>query len=231
MSKKNSKKNSNSSLSFKKCLLSLLLILILVILVLNHLKIILFIKQNNCILLNQTSRDVDTNEVYVSFPQVYESIEHLTHKKDNLFKPKILITQNRHAKFILGIPTLKRENVTYLEIMLNSLLLAMNQQEKNQVLIVILLAEIKDKHFNKEMLKFLLQKYKYDIANGYIDVIAAPSDYYPNENRIVSDHIFNDKPERIKWRVKQNYDICFLMTYSRERGIFYLQVNLKSIIL
>ena len=47
----------------------------------------------------------------------------------------------------------------------------------------------------------------------------------PNENQIYKDDIFNDKPERIKWRVKQNFDICFLMAYSRNKGTYYLQVR------
>lgn len=225
MAKKNSKRLSLQIL-IRKYLTTILLLLILLILVLNHLNIILYVRKNDC---NSNQTDFVPSEIFLNFPHSFEPIEHLASKKDNQFKPQILITSNRKAKFVLGIPTLKRENVTYLDTMLSSLLLAMNEHEKSQVLIVILLAEATDRKFNKETLKILLRKYKNEIESGFIDVISAPRDYYPNESREVKDEIFNDKPERIKWRTKQNFDICFLMAYSRGRGTYYLQVGFLSL--
>lgn len=53
-----------------------------------------------------------------------------------------------------------------------------------------------------------------------------PSDYYPIFlNKTLTDPVFNDSTERIKWRQNQNYDICFLMAYCRERGYYYLNLE------
>ncbi len=69
------------------------------------------------------------------------------------------------------------------------------------------------------------KRYKEEISSGYIDIISAPRYYYPDENRkLARDELFNDKPERIKWRIKQNYDICFLMAYAKDKGDYYLHV-------
>jgi len=48
-------------------------------------------------------------------------------------------------------------------------------------------------------MKILKKKYKYEMSNGYMDVITAPKEYYPDENRNVPyDNVFKDKPDRIK---------------------------------
>lgn len=53
----------------------------------------------------------------------------------------------------------------------------------------------------------------------------APAFFYPDiQGQDLNDFVFKDKPERIKWRIKQNYDISYLMAYSKDKGKYYLQV-------
>ena len=114
----------------------------------NHLKIVMYIRKNEhrrrCAHSNETIdydyiQDPDST---VKFPHVFNSMEHLILKKNDFFRPDILMSQNRKASFVIGVPTIKRKDVSYLNTMIDSLLLALNQQEKEQSLIVILLAEV-----------------------------------------------------------------------------------------
>ena len=52
-----------------------------------------------------------------------------------------------------------------------------------------------------------------------------PKEFYPKYDTELKDPVFNDSFERIKWRQNQNYDICFLMAYCRERGDYYLNLE------
>ena len=36
---------------------------------------------------------------------------------------------------------------------------------------------------------------------------------------------FNDPPERVKWRTKQNLDYSYLMMYAQNRARFYCQLE------
>ena len=67
-----------------------------------------------------------------------------------------------------------------------------------------------------------------ELKSGLLEVIVPEKEYYPNfKNMPVIDHIFNDKPDRVRWRVKQNYDIVYLMSYCYGKGQYYLQVKLN----
>jgi alpha-1,3-mannosylglycoprotein beta-1,4-N-acetylglucosaminyltransferase A/B len=65
-----------------------------------------------------------------------------------------------------------------------------------------------------------------EVRKGLIDILAPDSDFYPDFDMIkVRDFIFSDDENRIKWRMKQNYDYSYLMTYCAQRGEFYIQLE------
>ena len=71
----------------------------------------------------------------------------------------------------------------------------------------------------------LTNRYKTKIDSGFLNVLMAPAYFYPNKpDHELHDYVFKDKPDRIKWRIKQNYDVSYLMAYSKDKGIYYLQV-------
>ena len=73
----------------------------------------------------------------------------------------------------------------------------------------------------------LTDRYKNEIDSGILNILMAPAYFYPQfHNLNITDITFNDSPERIKWRIKQNYDISYLMAYSINKGEYYLQVFL-----
>jgi len=72
--------------------------------------------------------------------------------------------------------------------------------------------------------------FRSEIDSGLLEIIVPEKDYYPNFDRVVlTDRIFGDKPSRVKWRRKQNYDISYLMSYCYGKGLYYLQVELYNL--
>ena len=71
----------------------------------------------------------------------------------------------------------------------------------------------------------LNSRYKNEIKSGFLNILMAPLYFYPQTpDQELKDVFFKDKPDRIKWRIKQNYDIAYLMAYSKDKGNYYLQV-------
>lgn len=83
------------------------------------------------------------NNLDVDFPQVIEFLPHLA-GKTNLVQPKFKLSRNRFASIVIGIPTIKREKTSYLLETLKSLFDAMNDLEKSDALIVVMIAEVCD---------------------------------------------------------------------------------------
>jgi hypothetical protein len=125
----------------KKC--SIFLILILIIVIVNNIKIINYVnKKFNC------DRQMELHEINddflkVRFPHVFETLPHLKNNIKNYFKPKYVVTQYRHnVSIVIGVSTMKRQNATYLDKMLDSLFDSMTNDERSQVLVVLLIAEV-----------------------------------------------------------------------------------------
>jgi alpha-1,3-mannosylglycoprotein beta-1,4-N-acetylglucosaminyltransferase A/B len=80
-----------------------------------------------------------------------KSIKYLPHavggssqqQQQQLLQPKFMVTKNRHAELVIGVPTIKREKTSYLLETLKSILDAMNELEKTESLVVIIIAEVR----------------------------------------------------------------------------------------
>lgn len=70
-------------------------------------------------------------------------------------EPKYLLSNRRsHVKMVMGVPTVKRKEVSYLKSMLTSLFEAMEletEKTKNETLVVIMIAEVCKTHFFKTL--------------------------------------------------------------------------------
>jgi hypothetical protein len=68
-------------------------------------------------------------------------------KQDRFLRPRHLLGKISEHKYniVIGIPTVKRE-ISYLEKTLKSLFYSMNEEEKNQSLVVVMISEV-NKHF------------------------------------------------------------------------------------
>ena len=128
----------------KKKFIVLLLILFTILLVINYLTIIKYVNDKYQCEINEYSDEKDhrISTIRVKFPHVFETLPHLKEKL-HLIKPKYVLTKNRqNVTFVIGISTMKRENITYLYKMLDSLFNGMDIREKEQSLVVLLIAEV-----------------------------------------------------------------------------------------
>ena len=141
-------RNRNIKVLIRRNLVPTLLLVIITMLITNHLKIVMYIRKSShrrhCAESNETINYdyIQDPDYTVKFPHVFNGIEHLSQKKSDYFRPDIFMSRNRKATFVIGVPTIKRKDISYLNTMLDSLFLALNPQEKEQTLVVILLAEV-----------------------------------------------------------------------------------------
>lgn len=78
-------------------------------------------------------------------PSIINNLPHLTSGLKNsvsMLQPKFSVTKNRRVDLVIGVPTIKREKTSYLIETLKSLIDSMNDVEKSQVLVVIIIAEV-----------------------------------------------------------------------------------------
>ena len=85
--------------------------------------------------------------------------------------------------------------------------------------------KLNDLNFIQTTIDMLYNNFGQEIESGLIEIVVPFSIYYPNFNEFnVTDEIFHEPNDRIKWRTKHNYDISYLMNYCQNRSQYYLQV-------
>ncbi|KAI8513798.1 Alpha-1,3-mannosyl-glycoprotein 4-beta-N-acetylglucosaminyltransferase C [Branchiostoma belcheri] len=123
----------------------------------------------------------------------------------------------------IGIPTVKRDqNSQYLGITINSLIEHTTEAEREQVTVVIFLADF-DSYHNKKLSLEISHNYSQHLDGGFMQVIQAPISFYPQLEGLKQN--FNDSEDRVKWRSKQCVDYAFLFSYCRGLSEFYLQLE------
>ena len=128
-------------------------LLFLIVVLVNYLKILLFVNDSSLKKCSydynneQEDKSSNQNESLISFPSSLKVHSHLKHLNPIYLMPKFKLKYSKRftsaPSLIIGISTVKRENSTYLITMLESLFRAMNNKEKDQVLVVLLIAEVK----------------------------------------------------------------------------------------
>ena len=61
------------------------------------------------------------------------------------------------------------------------------------------------------------------IEEGVLEIIVPHPDFYPDMSNLPL--TFNDPPERVRWRTKQNLDYSYLMMYAQSKARFYCQLE------
>lgn len=122
------------------------LILILIFLITNNFTIMNHLSDLRSNLKNTNifnKYDKNMSSFKVEFPHVFDLLPHL---KDKLkcFEPNSVISKNRrNVSLVIGMSTMKRENATYLNKTLDSIFNSMNSDQKMNILVVILIAEVR----------------------------------------------------------------------------------------
>lgn len=105
---------------------------------------------------------------------------------------------------------------------MSSLLENSNEEEQDDCLFIVFVAEPWDLNYVKEVAKNVEQHFPAAVEKGLIEVIAPPPEFYPNLDAL--QETFGDSKDRVKWRTKQNLDFSFLMLYARSKASYYMQV-------
>ncbi|KAL5011659.1 hypothetical protein ScPMuIL_010210 [Solemya velum] len=122
----------------------------------------------------------------------------------------------------IGIPTVWRENGSYIVQTVQSLIENMDQKDFNQTVLVIFTADFKDE-YNQDVVDRIKRNFPEHIDSGFIEVISVPEKAYPPLTNLKQ--TFGDPTYRVEWRSKQNIDYSLLMLYSANKSKFYLQLE------
>ncbi|KAJ6667895.1 hypothetical protein lerEdw1_016216 [Lerista edwardsae] len=161
-----------------------------------------------------------TNKNVLHLPTIFHHLPHLL-SKENSLQPAVHIGQGRTGvSVVMGIPSVKREVHSYLTDTLTSLISELNQQEKEDTVIVVLIAET-DPQYTTGVAENIKSLFPSEINSGLLEVISPSPHFYPDFSRLRES--FGDPKERVRWRTKQNLDYCFLMMYAQSKGIYYVQ--------
>uniref|UniRef100_A0A8B9GA14 MGAT4 family member D n=1 Tax=Amazona collaria TaxID=241587 RepID=A0A8B9GA14_9PSIT len=158
-----------------------------------------------------------TRKLPVDLINLYYYLPHLREYEDAVFPNVIFGQQRTGVSLVMGIPTLKREKQHYLISTLHSLLYELSEEEKNDCMIIVFVAEVS---FIAESVKTSFPR---EIQSGVLEVISPPASYYPDLSNLKQ--MFGDPEDRVRWRTKQNLDYSFLMLYAQPKGRFYLQLE------
>ncbi|XP_069825266.1 alpha-1,3-mannosyl-glycoprotein 4-beta-N-acetylglucosaminyltransferase B isoform X1 [Dendropsophus ebraccatus] len=163
-----------------------------------------------------------TNKNVLHLPTIFHHLPHLL-SKENSLQPAIHVGQGRTGvSIVMGIPSVKREVHSYLTDTLNSLISELNQQEKEDCVIVVLIAET-DAQYATSVADNIKSLFPNEIQSGLLEVISPSPHFYPDFSRLRES--FGDPRERVRWRTKQNLDYCFLMMYAQSKGTYYVQLE------
>ncbi|KAK6627539.1 hypothetical protein RUM44_010017 [Polyplax serrata] len=155
-------------------------------------------------------------------PSIYHFLPHLLESPSSLRLGFQLSKGRSGVSIVLGIPSVKREYQTYVLGTLRNLVNCMNPKERNDTLIVVLIAET-DMDYVIHISNQIEIQFAEHLHSGLIDVIAPHSSYYPDLNNLKQ--TLGDSPERVKWRSKQNLDFALLMMYCQSKATFYVQLE------
>jgi len=138
-------------------------------------------------------------------------------------KPTLYCLINFAGFLTIGISSIRRVNgPAYLLETLSSLSEHTTATEKDEVSVVVFLADF-DAEYNNESVAAILKQHREDIASGFISLVQVSSSYYPQMTRLKRN--FGDAPDRVQWRAKQIADFSFLFMYSVNISDHYIQLE------
>ncbi|XP_013413121.1 alpha-1,3-mannosyl-glycoprotein 4-beta-N-acetylglucosaminyltransferase B [Lingula anatina] len=148
---------------------------------------------------------------------------HANIKNVDSFPPAVRLGQNRTgATVVVGIPSVKREKVSYLSDTLRSLVDNLDAGSKKDVLLIVMVSEPFNTEYAKETAESINGRFPDQVRDGLIEVICPPASFYPDLDHVDT---LGDTVERARWRTKQNIDYAYLMMYAMKRGSYYLQLE------
>ncbi|OWF40760.1 Alpha-1,3-mannosyl-glycoprotein 4-beta-N-acetylglucosaminyltransferase C [Mizuhopecten yessoensis] len=164
-------------------------------------------------------------DVYENHPAPVKNVTGLEFLTGNWRQDAAIFpTKNLSNRLLtIGIPTIRRENATYLSHTLESLFNCSTEEEHRDIYIVVFLADFSNE-WKRNMTRELSMKYPGHIETGLLQVIKAPPQFYPPLTNLQHTYAGHSKEKR-KWRAKQNFDYAYLFMYSKPLSTFYMQLE------
>ena len=75
----------------------------------------------------------------------------------------------------------------------------------------------------KKRVEKLSKTFSDAVSEGILEFIVPNQEFYPDMNHLPL--TFNDSPDRVRWRTKQNLDYSFMMMYAQNKARFYCQLE------
>ncbi|XP_058506503.1 alpha-1,3-mannosyl-glycoprotein 4-beta-N-acetylglucosaminyltransferase B isoform X4 [Solea solea] len=166
--------------------------------------------------------NVSSSKNVLQLPSIFHHLPHLLNRDDSL-QPSVHLGQGRTGvSMVMGVPSVKREVHSYLTDTLSSLMSELSTAEKDDCVIVVLIAEA-DPQYATSVADNLKRLFPAEIQSGLLEVVSPSVHFYPDFSQLRES--FGDPKERVRWRTKQNLDYCFLMMYAQAKGTYYVQLE------
>ena len=104
---------------------------------------------------------------------------------------------------MIGVPTVQRSTHNYIDETLESLLRNLRKDEADDVVIVVMVADITNLASVDVWISELQVTFAQYIDKGVLEIIAPSVDYYPDLDTLPS--TLGDPPERMKYSAKRNF--------------------------
>lgn len=129
-------------------------------------------------------------------------------------------TQQRFLS--VGISSVKRSKGSYLLTTLQSLFSQSSPEEQRSMLVLLLLADF-DSRWRLETVEEIKNTFSSELDEGHLLVLHVPQECYPSVAGLKRN--YNDPPDRVSFRSKQNLDYAFLIHYCSGLSRYYLQLE------
>ncbi|GMT33971.1 hypothetical protein PFISCL1PPCAC_25268, partial [Pristionchus fissidentatus] len=157
-----------------------------------------------------------------------DMIAHIVDKESRSFLPQFLYPDRRlsEVELVIGIPTVRRQNASYLISTLSELFEKAYVEDLNKIRIVVMISENPDKHplFMKNLISELRKNFQDRFDSQILQIFIPPKQWFPLDLDSMQPTL-GDAPSRMFWRTKQSLDYAYLMSYSAKQGKYYLQLE------
>ncbi|XP_017162528.1 alpha-1,3-mannosyl-glycoprotein 4-beta-N-acetylglucosaminyltransferase B, partial [Poecilia reticulata] len=139
--------------------------------------------------------NVSSSKNVLQLPSIFHHLPHLLSREDSL-QPAIHLGQGRTGvSIVMGVPSVKREVHSYLTDTLSSLMSELSPAEKDDCIIVVLIAEA-DQQYASAVADSLKRLFPAEIQSGLLEVVSPSLHFYPDFSKLRES--FGDPKERVR---------------------------------
>ncbi|XP_039519932.1 alpha-1,3-mannosyl-glycoprotein 4-beta-N-acetylglucosaminyltransferase C [Pimephales promelas] len=137
---------------------------------------------------------------------------------------KVLAGDLQQSKKYLtvGLSSVKRKKGSYLQDTLRSIFTESSEEEQDQMVVVVLLADF-DVSWIQETSQKITDEFHLHLSKGRLLVIHVNEENYPPLTGLKRN--FNDAPDRVSFRSKQNVDYSYLLHFSSNLSQYYIMLE------